>query len=78
MNATDVTVQMPREDAEFLETYAKEHATTVAEIFTRYARRLQSATRRAPHPENVKFSGSVPAEIDARAAFHKHIVDKHR
>ncbi len=78
MNATEMTVQMPREEAEFLETYAKEHATSVAEIFTRYARRLQSAARRAPHPENVKFSGSVPADADAREAYRKHVVDKHR
>ena len=78
MNAMELTVQMPREEAEFLEAYAKEHATSVAEIFTRFARRLQSTTRRAPHPENVKFSGAVPADVDAREAYRKHVVDKHR
>ena len=36
------------------------------------------AERRAPHPENVKFSGSVPAEVDAREAYRKHGVDKHQ
>jgi predicted LPLAT superfamily acyltransferase len=66
MNATEVTVQLPREEAEFLEVYAKEHATSVAEIVTRYARRLQSAGRRAPHAENVKFTGSVPTDVDVR------------
>ncbi len=78
MKATEVTVQIPREDAEFLEIYAKEHATSVAEIFTRYARRLQSTTRRAPHPDNVKFTGSVPSDVDASEAYRKHAVDKHR
>jgi predicted LPLAT superfamily acyltransferase len=78
MNATEVTVQLPREEAEFLEVYAKEHATSVAEIVTRYARRLQSAARRAPHPENVKFTGSVPADVDVREAYRKNIVDKHQ
>ena len=78
MKATEVTVQLPSEEAEFLEAYAKEHATSVGEIFTRYARRLQGAARRKPHPENVKFSGSVPPEADAREAFRKHVVDKHR
>ena len=68
---------MPREEAEFLETYAKEHATSVAEIFTRYARRLQSKTRCAPHPANVKFTGSVPADVDGREAYRKHMIDKH-
>ena len=78
MNATEMTVQMPREEAEFLEAWAKEHATSVAEIFTRYARRLQSTTRRAPHPDNVKFTGSVPADVDAGEVYRKHVVDKHR
>jgi hypothetical protein len=78
MKATEVTVELPREEAEFLEAYAKEHATSVAEIFTRYARRLQSTARRTPHPENVKFSGSVPADVDASDAYRKHVVDKHR
>jgi len=78
MNATEVTVQLPREEAEFLEAYAKERATSVAEIFTRYARLLQSTTRRVPHTENVKFSGSVPADVNAREDYRKHNVDKHR
>jgi len=78
MNATEVTVQLPREDAEFLEAYAKEHATSVAEMVTRYARRLQSTARRVPHPENVKFTGSVPADVDAREAYRKRVVDKHQ
>ena len=78
MNATEVTVQLPREEAEFLEVYAKEHATSVAEIVTRYARRLQSAARRAPHPENVKVTGSVPADVDVRDAYRKNVVDKHQ
>jgi hypothetical protein len=78
MNAMEVTVQLPREEAEFLEAYAKDHATSVAEMVTRYARRLQSTARRAPHPENVKFTGSVPADVDAREVYRKRLVDKHR
>jgi hypothetical protein len=78
MNATEVTVQLPKEEAEFLEAYAKEHATSVGEIFTRYARRLQSTARRAPHPEHAKFTGSVPADVDALAAYRKHMADKQR
>ena len=71
-------VQIPREEAEFLENYAKEHATSVGEIFARFARRLQRTAKRSPHPENVKFSGAVPAEVDAREAYRKHVIDRHR
>jgi hypothetical protein len=78
MDSTEVTVQLPKEEAEFLESYAKEHATSIAEIFTRYARRLKSTARRSPHPENVKFTGSVPADLDAREAYRKSLINKHR
>jgi hypothetical protein len=71
MNANEVTVQLARVEAEFLEVYAKEHATSVAEMVTRYARRFQSTARRAPHPENVKFTGSVPADVDVREEYRK-------
>ena len=73
-----LAVQLPGEEVEFLEARAKKHATSVAEIFTRYARRLQNTTGRTPHPETVKFTGSVNADVDAREACRKHIVDKHR
>jgi len=78
VKATELTVQLPSEDAEFLEAYAREHATSVAEIFRRYARRLQSTTRRNAHSENAKFTGSVPTDLDAKDAYRKHMVDKHR
>ena len=78
MKAREVTVQLPQEEADFLEAYAKEHATSVAEIFARFAKRLQSTAQRKPHPDNVKFTGSVPAEVDARAEYREHVVKKQR
>lgn len=78
MKATEVIVQLPHEEVEFLEGYAKVHATSVAEIFTRYAKRLHSAARREPHPKNVKFTGAVPADTDARQEYRQHLADKHR
>lgn len=78
MNATEVKVLLPQEEADFLAGYAKEHATSVAEIFARYARRLHSAARRDPHPKNVPFTGAVPADNDAREEYRQHVADKHR
>ena len=78
MKITDVTVHLPSEEADFLQNYAQEHATSVADIFARYARRLHRAARPAPHPENLKFTGVVPAVADAREAHRRHLVEKHR
>ena len=78
MKATELTVQLPREEADFLEAYAREHATSVAELFARYVRRLQNAKRPAPHPANLKFTAAVPPETDAREDHRQHIIHKHR
>ncbi len=77
MKTTALTVQLPEDDAQFLEAYAKEHAVSVAELFARYAQRLQNAPR-APHPENLKFTGTVPPEVDARTEHRQHLQDKHQ
>lgn len=77
MKTTALTVQLPEDDAQFLEAYAKEHAVSIAELFARYARRLQNAPR-APHPENLKFTGTVPPDVDAREEHRQHLQDKHR
>lgn len=78
MKATELTLRLPSEDAEFLEAYAKQHATSVAEIITRYARRLQNEAQRSPHPANASFSGAVPASLDSREAYRQGMIDKHR
>ena len=31
-----------------------------------------------PHPDNVKFTGTVPAEVDAREEHRRHLENKHR
>jgi len=77
MKTTALTVQLPEDDAQFLEAYAKEHAVSIADLFARYARRLQHAPR-SPHPENLKFTGAVPADVDARAEYRQHLAAKHQ
>ena len=75
MKTMERTVQLPDEAARLLATYAEEHALSVAELLTRYARRLQP---RAPHPANLEFTGTVPADTDARAEHRQHLERKHR
>ncbi len=77
MKTTALTVQLPEDDAQFLEAYAKEHAVSIADLFASYARRLQRAPR-SPHPDNLKFTGAVPADVDARGEYRQHLAAKHR
>jgi hypothetical protein len=55
---------------------AREHAISVAELLARYARRLQKQLD--PHPDNIKFTGTVPADVDAREEHCQHVEGKHR
>jgi hypothetical protein len=75
MKTMELTVQLPEDEVHFLEAYAKAHAISVAELLARYARRLQ---QRAPHPDNLKFTGTVPADTDVRQEHRQHVENKHR
>lgn len=77
MKTTALTVQLPEDDAQFLEAYAKKHAVSIADLFARYAQRLQHAPR-TPHPENLKFTGAVPPDVDTRAEYRQYAAAKHR
>ncbi|MEN9636455.1 MAG: hypothetical protein RL077_4859 [Verrucomicrobiota bacterium] len=77
MKTTALTVQLPEDDVQFLDAYAKKHAVSIADLFAGYARRLQRAPL-APHPENLKFTGAVPADLDARTDHREHLAAKHR
>ncbi len=76
MKTTELTVQLPEDEAHFLETYARDHAISLAELLARYARRLRKHLD--PHPENLKFTGTVPADVDALKEHRQHIENEHR
>ena len=77
MKTTELTVQLPEDEAHILEAYAKEHALSVGELLVRFARRLRN-TPGAPHPANLKFTGTIPADVDAREEHRQHLERKHR
>ena len=76
---TKLTVRLPDENLEFVKRYAKDHGTTVTEVLDRYLTRLREVeTRSGHHPKVERLSGLAPAEADARALYHEHLLDKHR
>lgn len=77
MKITALTVQLPEDDVQFLDAYAKKHAASIADLFAGYARWLQRPPL-APHLENLKFTGAVPADLDARRDHREHLAAKHR
>lgn len=76
---TKLTVRLPDENLDYLKRYAAEHGLTVTEVLDRFLTRLrEGAEQRRVHPEVEKISGLVPDDVDARALYHEHLLDKHR
>ena len=78
MTTTELKVQLPGDDIAFLKSYAEQHHMTLAGLMARYVTALRAAPRRAPHPANLQFTGTIPADVDAREAYHQHLIEKHR
>ena len=78
MPSAELTVQLPAEEIEFLNSYAREHGTTVAEIVARYVKRLKSSESKPLHPDIVNITGLVPPHLDAEAEHRQHLLDKPR
>ncbi|MEI6391357.1 MAG: DUF6364 family protein [Verrucomicrobiota bacterium] len=78
MPTATLTVNLPSEEIEFLQKYAQQHGLTAAEVVAQYLHHLKSGVQPAIHPEVAALTGRVPAETDAEAEYHRHLLDKHR
>jgi len=78
-NRVKLTVRLPEENLDHLKRYAAEHGLTVTDVVDRFLTRLrESGSGREVHPEVERLSGLVPSDVDARALFHEHLLEKHR
>jgi len=79
MDTAKLTVRLPKNDLEFAKRYAQAHRITVTELIDRYLRSLQGEVG-SIHPEVEKISGLIPAEVelDARAEYREHVLEKYR
>lgn len=78
MPTAELTLQLPAEEVEFLKDYARQHDTTVAELVARYVERLKGARPKPLHPDIVSLTGLVPTDLDVKAEYHQHLLDKHQ
>ncbi len=78
MDTQKLTVRLPADDIAFLKGYARHHGITVTEALHRYVYRLREMERAEIHPEVSRFTGLVPADVDAREAYAAHLAEKHR
>jgi len=77
MDTAKLTVRLPKNDLEFAKQYAQAHRITVTELIDRYLRSLQAGVG-AIHPEVERISGLIPMDVDARAEYREHLLEKYR
>jgi len=78
MTTAGLKVELPGDDIAFLKTYAAEHRMTLPNLLARYVTALRAAPRRAPHPANLQFTGTVSTDLHAREAHRQHLTERHR
>ena len=78
-NRSKLTVRLPDESLKFLKRYAAEHGLTVTEVLSRFLTRLQEdASEENIHPKVARVSGILPTEVDAKALYLDHLLEKHQ
>ncbi len=78
MPTATLTINLPAEELEFLESYARRHGLTVAEVVGGYLHRLKSGAQPSIHPEVTALTGLAPQDTDPGTEYHRHLFDKHR
>ena len=67
-----LTIRLPREDLDFIKSYAKAHRLTVTEVIDRSLRQMRSAQAEGLSPEIGAISGilrNVDIEEDSHKAY---------
>lgn len=72
-----LTVRLSREQIEFAKRFAKANGLTVTEVISRYFARLQLQSPTELSPEVMRMVGLLPPDIDEKAVYHAHLVQKH-
>lgn len=74
-----LTVRLAEGNLDFVKRYAADHGLTVTDVLDRYLTRLREGGEDRPlHPSVKAISGLIPADVDARALYHEHLLEKHR
>ena len=78
MPSSTLTLDLPADEVNSLQSFAGEHGITVSELVGRFAKGLKTVGPASIHPEVLALTGLVPADWDAEAAHQAHLIEKHR
>ena len=71
-------VELPEEDVNFMESYARKQGKSVSEFIEQYIQQLQTLDAGSLHPEVTRMTGILPEDLDVVSEYHEYIRDKHQ
>lgn len=78
MNDARMTIRLPSASLDFAREYAEQTGTTVTDLVIRYFDRIKKALADDGVPKSVrKVAGIVPASVDAREEYRKHLLERY-
>ena len=71
-------VELPEEEVNFMESYARKQGKSVAEFLEQYIQRLQTLDADSLHPEVTRMTGILPEHLDVESEYYEYIREKHQ
>lgn len=78
MDSTQLIIELPENDINFINEYAKRHHVTVSRLIDQYIKQIQVYEKYNFHPDVEKNIGIVPNTIDAKKEYYEHLEGKHK
>jgi hypothetical protein len=71
-------VELPEEDVNFMESYARKQGKSVAEFIEQYIQQLQTRNAGSLHPEVTRMTGILPKDLNVKSEYYEYIREKHQ
>lgn len=78
MLKSKITINLPQSDINFLERYAAKKSRTISDLIDEYITLLRKIENYSFHPDIEKYAGFLPNNLDAKATYYHHIIEKHQ
>ncbi len=78
MEATQLTIRLPKAEIAFLKNFAAQRKVTVSELIDQYVQQLRIVENYQAHPDTEKFAGVLPEHENAYKSYLDFLEEKHR
>jgi hypothetical protein len=75
---TQLTIQLPEDEANFIEEYTQKHNITISELFDNYIKQLQKIEEYSYHPDIKSITGIIPNDVSAKKEHHHYVERKNQ